>query len=393
MENYTEKIQEAKDLYDSGKNGSAFNICLEIIKSQDASNSAEYEANLLICLCLIQDLSMADFDNNKESFSLITRSTILALEFARDYESFTHVLDASFDALSSRLTTLVDECITSANNHKDLGSINNVLEQFTGFAAALKEPMQIYCRVLPDITQEKYSAVPTNTLAKFFGIIDAMGTVILTHYESRLQAFSDMLDDYCRVFQADAIECLNRLALAETLLLLGVHGSTQPQTKLLRNKLYVILLCMKLQVMVVNDGSTYYMFDEEDRQADIQKIQELTAAIREIEPDYTPPSYQNTTQQSNSNSSSGGCYVATCVYGSYDCPEVWTLRRFRDNTLGSTWYGRAFIHTYYAISPTLVKWFGETNWFKKMWRGALDRMVRNLQDHGVADTPYKDKHW
>ena len=26
-----------------------------------------------------------------------------------------------------------------------------------------------------------------------------------------------------------------------------------------------------------------------------------------------------------------GCYVATCVYGSYDCPEVWVLRRFRDN--------------------------------------------------------------
>src|SRR5699024_12626084 len=24
--------------------------------------------------------------------------------------------------------------------------------------------------------------------------------------------------------------------------------------------------------------------------------------------------------------SSGGCYVATAVYGSYDCPEVWTLR-------------------------------------------------------------------
>ena len=88
-----------------------------------------------------------------------------------------------------------------------------------------------------------------------------------------------------------------------------------------------------------------------------------------------------------------GCYVATCVYGSYDCPEVWTLRRFRDNTLGSTWYGRAFIHTYYAVSPTLVKWFGETNWFKKMWRGTLDRMVHNLRNHGVADTPYEDKHW
>ncbi|NLX93020.1 MAG: hypothetical protein GXZ02_03995, partial [Clostridiales bacterium] len=40
----------------------------------------------------------------------------------------------------------------------------------------------------------------------------------------------------------------------------------------------------------------------------------------------------------------GGCYVATAVYGSYDCPQVWTLRRYRDYTLAETWYGRAFIH-------------------------------------------------
>lgn len=88
-----------------------------------------------------------------------------------------------------------------------------------------------------------------------------------------------------------------------------------------------------------------------------------------------------------------GCYVATCVYGSYDCPEVWTLRRYRDNTLGSTWYGRAFIRTYYAISPTLVKWFGKTKWFKKMWKGTLDHMVKNLQDKGIENTPYEDKEW
>jgi len=98
-------------------------------------------------------------------------------------------------------------------------------------------------------------------------------------------------------------------------------------------------------------------------------------------------------QMSDLQNKKQGCYVATCVYGSYDCPEVWTLRRFRDGTLGSTWYGRAFIHTYYAVSPTLVKWFGETKWFKKMWRGTLDRMVRSLQEKGVADTPYEDKHW
>ncbi len=94
-----------------------------------------------------------------------------------------------------------------------------------------------------------------------------------------------------------------------------------------------------------------------------------------------------------SNQSSGGCYVATAVYGSYDCPEVWTLRRFRDNTLAETWYGRAFIKTYYAISPTLVKWFGHTEWFKKLWKAPLDRMVNNLQSNGTDSTPYEDKEW
>lgn len=89
----------------------------------------------------------------------------------------------------------------------------------------------------------------------------------------------------------------------------------------------------------------------------------------------------------------GGCYVATAVYGSYDCPQVWTLRRYRDYTLAETWYGRAFIRTYYAISPTLVKWFGHTEWFKKMWKGRLDRMVATLNAEGVDDTPYEDRNW
>ncbi len=90
---------------------------------------------------------------------------------------------------------------------------------------------------------------------------------------------------------------------------------------------------------------------------------------------------------------SGGCYVATCVYGSYDCPEVWTLRRYRDYTLAETWYGRAFIHIYYAVSPTIVKLFGNTTWFKKMWKSKLDRMVNTLQANGVKSSPYKDKEW
>lgn len=89
----------------------------------------------------------------------------------------------------------------------------------------------------------------------------------------------------------------------------------------------------------------------------------------------------------------GGCYIATSIYGSYDCPQVWTLRRFRDYTLAETWHGRAFIRIYYAISPTIVKWFGHTEWFKKMWKGKLDHMVENLKANGVEDTPYEDRKW
>ncbi len=90
------------------------------------------------------------------------------------------------------------------------------------------------------------------------------------------------------------------------------------------------------------------------------------------------------------HSSSEGCYIATCVYGSYDCPEVWTLRRFRDNIIATNILGRVFIKTYYAISPTLVKWFGNKTWFKKLWKIPLDKMISSLKSKGVADTPYRD---
>lgn len=85
------------------------------------------------------------------------------------------------------------------------------------------------------------------------------------------------------------------------------------------------------------------------------------------------------------------CYVATCVYGSYDCPEVWTLRRFRDDRLGKTWYGRLFITVYYAVSPTIIKIFGNQKWFKDFWRARLDQLVTKLKAEGIEDTYYKDK--
>lgn len=119
-----------------------------------------------------------------------------------------------------------------------------------------------------------------------------------------------------------------------------------------------------------------------DKDSNMKLMNEYVEKIKMYNPTYAAPEYKT---------QGDGCYIATAVYGSYNCPEVWTLRRFRDFTLAETWYGRAFIHTYYAISPTLVKWFGHTNWFKSLWKLPLDKMVVNLQDKGFEDTPYNDR--
>lgn len=92
------------------------------------------------------------------------------------------------------------------------------------------------------------------------------------------------------------------------------------------------------------------------------------------------------------HNSNKGCYIATAIYGSYDCPEVWTLRRYRDNVLDHTWYGRLFIRIYYSISPTLVRWFGTTHWFRELFYKPLNNWVAKLNKKGFKNTPYRDKY-
>lgn len=86
-----------------------------------------------------------------------------------------------------------------------------------------------------------------------------------------------------------------------------------------------------------------------------------------------------------------GCYIATSVYGSYNCPEVWTLRRFRDSCLAANFFGYLFIKLYYFISPTLVKVFGKKCWFQSFCKKQLDKLVINLNNAGFSNKPYTDK--
>ena len=88
--------------------------------------------------------------------------------------------------------------------------------------------------------------------------------------------------------------------------------------------------------------------------------------------------------------SKSGCYIATCAYGSYDCPQVWTLRRFRDQLLAKSTGGRAAIRLYYTISPKIVKCFGQNRLFTKTARALLDVLVNKLKRCGFSSLPYED---
>ena len=94
--------------------------------------------------------------------------------------------------------------------------------------------------------------------------------------------------------------------------------------------------------------------------------------------------------QTQQNQQKNGCYIATCVYGSYNCPEVWVLRRYRDMKLRQTYFGRLFIKIYYSLSPSVVRTFGKNKFIKKYWKHKLDRLVEKCRSNGMADTPYYD---
>ena len=102
---------------------------------------------------------------------------------------------------------------------------------------------------------------------------------------------------------------------------------------------------------------------------------------------------QELINQNSSKVASGACYIATAIYGSYDCPQVWTLRRYRDVRLASSLFGRCFIHIYYTISPILVQCLGKNDFIINNWKRILDRIVKHLNDNGVSNLPYNDKKW
>ena len=78
------------------------------------------------------------------------------------------------------------------------------------------------------------------------------------------------------------------------------------------------------------------------------------------------------------NNSSGGCYIATMAYGSYEHPQVLILRNFRDDVLQSSFIGKLFVKVYYSVSPKLVIVLKDQITINRIIKKILDKLIENI---------------
>ena len=142
--------------------------------------------------------------------------------------------------------------------------------------------------------------------------------------------------------------------------------------------------------MSAKPGSSYEQLRNHERQKIKSKKPYANKTIGGEGPVPKYMNYADSGDDYGDATSTKGCYIATCVYGSYDCPEVWTLRRFRDDRLSQLFFGRVFIRIYYALSPRAVHLFGNCEWFVCFFKKRLDKLVSNLKASGIDDSPYID---
>ncbi len=176
------------------------------------------------------------------------------------------------------------------------------------------------------------------------------------------------------------------------LVLVEINDESHNQPKRIERDKKVKMICEEAGLPLVTLWTKYGINEDYIEKRILESIEQSKKPVR-VSHDWSKPQTDKKEPSKNQSQTaeSNGCYIATCVYGSYDCPEVWTLRRFRDFTLAKNFFGRTFIKVYYAISPKLVKHFGNKKIFVRLWKNILDCMVRNLQRKGFKSTRYYDR--
>jgi len=81
----------------------------------------------------------------------------------------------------------------------------------------------------------------------------------------------------------------------------------------------------------------------------------------------------------NEKPKSNSCFIATAAYGTPFAEEIDVLRDWRDDYLAQSYLGRAFIKTYYSLSPPVANNISTSETKKKIVRITLDPIVKILK--------------
>ncbi len=78
-----------------------------------------------------------------------------------------------------------------------------------------------------------------------------------------------------------------------------------------------------------------------------------------------------------------GCLIATATYGDTNHSKVQLFRRFRDNVLENSFFGRKMVVMYYRVSPFLAVYIERYPHFKKISKKILDKLADLISQHRI----------
>jgi len=78
------------------------------------------------------------------------------------------------------------------------------------------------------------------------------------------------------------------------------------------------------------------------------------------------------------NQSTGGCFIATAVYGNTLDSNVILLKQFRDAYLLPSAFGRLFVHIYYNFSPPIADHLQSNHRISNIVRKVIVQPIANL---------------
>ncbi len=393
--------EEALAAFESGKYGTALNKTIDMLQNDENTK----DSNILMLKSLLRSTTIGDgIDGLKTAVSLmyknvnsfedakevqlayeyewsdyITRERIAILKYLEENPDF-EIYNKTYRRTFHDIVELMEEedmafVSFRCNINDDFEATNKKYDNDTNYKLARKN--------LHDYEEINKKIVRSQALKSALIAMEAV-----KDSDAGFVTDSEWLKAY-------AVKYLSMIYCCESMLdqAYNEENGDSPKEVAETHKAFIKLYSEGLNVVLRRNTNPFSLLTGDARTDFLGKLESHIDELKEIEPDYEAPEIGFEYKPTAVQTSSGGCYVATAVYGSYDCPEVWTLRRFRDFTLAKSVFGRLFIRTYYAVSPTLVKWFGETKWFKNLWKPTLNKMVARLNEKGVENTPYDDIVW